>query len=426
MSCFVAIWLVVVGTVVLAPVAQAETTDRGPIRITKDSEFDAEHGVRSGTGTKSDPYVISGWKVGSLALSDTNSYVVVRDNEISRLILDWNGDRLLVTNNDIGDMRLNQNVPRTGQPTSGRISNNRFGTVSQIRHFDGRFANNVVGHEGSMEMPFFDDVVVRLDGFNGARFRNNTLYGALRFQLHGHHHSSSYEDTSHHHGAPSDQESDAGGMGEDVDHSQRYHQVTISDNKIYSYREAIRYTDQAHSANDRTANSEQNEELNGPHVHYTKVKISRNELIGGGISVDTFNAKDERHSAIGDGSIEIADNTISLARETSEVFHNVNGISVRDARGMHLMVTGNVISATTDDAEPLSKMFSGDAGISLVQLDAATVHLYGNSVSGTDYGVFALNFTESVQWWVQDLQTQGVETEVYYDQSVKNEPQGSP
>ena len=41
--------------------AVAAPESRENIVITKDSEFNPAHGVRSGEGTKKNPYVISGW-----------------------------------------------------------------------------------------------------------------------------------------------------------------------------------------------------------------------------------------------------------------------------------------------------------------------------------------------------------------------------
>lgn len=419
-------WLVSLSLVaslfLLAPAADAGTTRRDSIAITNDSQFDAAHGVRSGSGTEDDPYVISGWDLPTLRIADTDAYVLIEGNKISRLILNWNGDRVLVTQNTVNDMRVNENVPRTGDPTGGRISGNKFGTVSQIRHFDGIFEKNVVGSPGSFRLPLFDQVTVRFDGFNGARFRNNTIYGGVQVQLHGHHHSSSYEDTSHHHGAPNDPHHADGSM-EDVDHTNRFHQVSITNNTIYSEgRYALRYTDQAHSANDRTANSEENQELNAPHVHHTKVQLADNRLVGAGLYVDIFNAKDQRHKPGSDGELEITGNSISVTRDASDTFSDQHAISVRQAEGLHLMVAGNSVSRTIEGQDLLAEEFARDAGIYLGTLNSASVHVLDNAAAGLAYGVYATNFTSSVEWWVDGLVTEDVDEPIYYDQSVKNPP----
>ncbi|MGH9201366.1 MAG: hypothetical protein ACRD2A_09030, partial [Vicinamibacterales bacterium] len=134
------------GVTLAAPVGAAETRAAHPdVKITTDKEFDKAHAVRSGSGTRADPYVISGWQIGSLLIQNTNRWVTIHDNTIGGLILDWMGDRVVVRNNVIGDMRVNQNVARIGAPTSGLIEWNAFTVVGQLRHWDGVFQKNIVG-----------------------------------------------------------------------------------------------------------------------------------------------------------------------------------------------------------------------------------------------------------------------------------------
>ena len=119
---------------------------REDVNITRDTEFDRDHGVRSGRGTARDPYVISGWQMGNLRIHDTRSHFVIRDNEIlGTMVLDWNGPGQVVVRNTINDLRVNQNVARSGQATSGLIAHNTFRLVGQLRHWDGVFEHNVVG-----------------------------------------------------------------------------------------------------------------------------------------------------------------------------------------------------------------------------------------------------------------------------------------
>ncbi len=418
-------WFVVMVTslayvgVVPGPASAEGRTERSSITITSNDGFNPANGVRSGSGTADDPFVISGWKVSSIRISDTDAYVVIRDNEISRLTLNWNGDRLTVVNNVIGDMRVNENVRRTGGPTSGRIANNTFRSVSQIRHFDGIFENNVVGKQGSTNLPFFGRPIVAFDGFNGARFRNNTLYGYLRVQLHGHHHSSSFSDHSHNHSA-------AGAQGEmgSVDHTKRYHTVSITGNTIHGNgNSALVYTDQVHAANDRTASSEQNQDLNKPHTHFTKVKLSNNKLVNGALRVDVFNSPDKLHPDKGSGLVDIKHNTISVARDLDDVFDEIHGINVRRARGLMLHIVGNAVTVTLDEGDPVTTRWARDAGIFLEDLDAADVMLTDNRVADAPFGIYASFFSESVHWSISDLKTSEVEQPVYWDESVKNPPE---
>ena len=403
--------------------AQAGYQQRGSVTIAADDDFIAQNGVRGGSGTMEDPYVISGWQMSSLVLRDTSAHVVIRDNSISRLILNWNGPGITVLNNKVGDMRVNENVKRTGGPTSGKITNNVFGRVSQLRHFDGVFAKNTVGQRGTTDLPFFNSPVVAFDGFNGSKFKDNVIYGYVNVQLHGHHHGSSYSDTSHHHGAPSDHHD--GHEMETVDHSERYHSVYLTGNKIYSTgRYALRYTDQAHVANDRTASSEQNQALNQPHVHHTKLFVTGNQLIGAGLEVNIFNANDQKHRAPSTGYVELSDNKISVVREMDEVFTYKPGILIREARGLELRISGNEIDADMADADPVSKQWGSDTGIDLDTLENAEVHVVDNYVGGLAIGLSARRLAPSVKWYLEDFRTSEVQQRVQYEES--NPPEESP
>lgn len=396
---------------------------RDSIRITKDSQFDAKHGVRSGSGTAADPYVISGWNIHHLEIEDTASHVLIQDNTIQFLVLDWAGPGLHVLNNDIGDLRVNQNVKRTGEATSGLISNNTFDVVGQLRHFDGIFSNNVVGRENSGNIfdAFFRPRAVNFDGFNGAIFEDNVIYGYMDARLHGHHHSSDFEDTSHYHGTKHHDEM--------VDHSQRYHQVWIRDNTIYtSGGYALAYLDTAHSVNDRTAASERDEALNRPHVHYTRVNMLNNKLVGGGLLVDVFNAKDERHTGTAPGSMVIKDNNITLMEQdqTESAFETLHGITVWRARDLSLKIIGNKVAGPSESSTPELDAFGWwdtNAGILLSGLDKGTVEIYDNTVIDRGVGVQAQDMSKSVRWIIRSLRTNNVEQDVAYDDSVKNPPE---
>jgi hypothetical protein len=407
--------------------AQAGYQKRGSVTIAHDDDFIAQNGVRGGSGTKADPYVISGWEMPSLVLRDTGKHVVIRDNSFDRLILNWNGPGLTVVNNAVGDMRVNENVKRTGAPTSGRITNNIFGSVSQLRHFDGVFAKNTVGQAGMTDLPFFDSPVVAFDGFNGAQFRDNVIHGYVNVQLHGHHHGSSYTDTSHHHGAPADaHEGHEGHEMEAVDHTTRFHSVYLTGNKIYSggYY-ALRYTDQAHSANDRTASSEQNEALNQPHVHHTKLFITGNQLIGSGLEIDIFNSDDQKHRAPSTGYVAVKNNKISVVRQFDDAFQYKSGITIGRVQDVKLEISGNQVTADNSDADPVSQQLgSNGTGIDLSTFENSRVYVINNFVAGMSTGLSARGFTPTVKWFLEDLRTSGVDQRVAYDES--NPPEERP
>lgn len=430
------LFLVVANSIlVMAPASAADERERRsqPIVIRGDAQFTAANGVRSGSGTRSDPYVISGWDVREVHIADTDSYVTIIDNTIRRLVLNWNGDRVNVLNNSVGDLRVNQNVRRSGAPTSGVIKNNRFDVVGQLRHFDGEFAYNRVGHTSS-SLPFFRNRAVNFDGFHGAHFHHNTLYGYLEVRLHGHHHGSSYDAPSHHHGPqPSHGEGEhhahdpAAPM---TDHTKRYHEVFVHDNTIRSDAPfALVYTDSNHRGNDRTAASESNQELNKPHQHWTRVHLTNNKLIGAGLRVEYFNARDERHTNTNRGAVEIARNEILVRRDmNSDPFRQRDGISVYSSVDVDLEVVDNQI-AYEESADPVTAATSSMnrvAGISLRGFDKADILIGRNVVGGFFYGVSARDMTASVFWQIVSLQTEGVAQPVSYDDSVRNRPRQGP
>lgn len=410
----------------VAPSATAapERERRGDITIRGDRSFVSEQGVRSGAGTKQDPYVISGWSLNSIVISDTAAYVVIENNEIrSRLVLNWNGDRVKVVNNTIGDLRVNQNVKRTGDRTSGLIANNTIGLVGQLRHWDGIFEHNIVGRRGTTHLPYFDSRAVNFDGFNGAKFRNNTIYGYVDVKLHGHHHGSAFGEDSHHHAAAGQSH---GMPGDGVDHTKRYHEVSISGNTIHAPgRYALRWHDTAHAPDDRTNASETNPDLEKPHIHHTIVRINDNELIGAGLLVDVFNAKDQRHTGYAEGQVHISGNKISVAREESEdlPYQALHGINVRSARAFRLDITGNVIAGDGPERLAPENLLRGhEAGINLSGFDQGQATLSNNLVQSFPVGIKAAHFSESVYWWIKSLTTEAVDQAVMYDRTVSNPP----
>ena len=403
--------------------AEDEFKPRGDIIIKNDDHFDAAHGVVSGSGSPTDPYVIEGWQVRRIELADTDSAVVIRDNAItSQLILNWNGPYLTVVNNRVNDLRVNQNVKRTGAATGGLIADNSFGLVGQLRHFDGVFENNTVKPGAG----FFDPLplfgpgdAVTFDGFNGAIFRNNTIYGPLDVKLHGHHHGSDF-------GAPSHQHAAGHNHHMDMDHTKRYHRVLVKNNTIHSTGAyALRWTDNNHSGDDRTAPSEQNEELNKPHEHWTRVALVGNKLIGSGLSVQIFNADDRNHLGTNRGSMSIRDNVITLERADLDMLDTRYGIQVWDATDLNLEIIGNQIISEIEESAA-SGMWQRTAGIELDQFDLADIYLADNQVSNTHFGIRASSFTESVHWAISGLTAENVEQDVYYDDSVSNAPERSP
>lgn len=412
-----------------AEAADRERVAREAILIQSVADFNPANGVRSGSGTKADPYVISDWEVPSLVIRNTNRWVTIQDNVVTgQMVLDWIGPGVRVVRNDVADLRVNQNVERTGPATDGYIGNNEFGLVGQLRHFDGVFERNVVGAEDVLaKRPSFK--AVQFDGFNGARFRDNTIYGYVDVKLHGHHHGSRFGDHSHDHHATYDAEGvpthDHGGAH--VDHSRRYHEVFISGNEIHSDHDwALRYYDRAHTGDDRTAASETDKNLNCPHVHFTRVHLTGNQLIGSGIAVDVFNASDDNHWTTERGSVEIRGNKIKIERASTELLRGAHGILVQEAVDVDVDILGNYIVGPETSGERdllgLDKELHFGAGIKLHQLDQARVRIVDNMVLQRTYGVDATSFTGSVRWTVRNLKVAHVKEKVHYDETVSRKP----
>ena len=417
-----AFWLVPVCTLVLVPLsARAETRPaHADITITWDGELNRAHGVRSGTGTMSNPYVISGWTVNNINIKDTDKAIRIVGNTIAgTLTLNWVGPDTVVRGNDIGDLRVNENVARWGDPTAGSIDHNTFTSVGQLRHFDGNFTYNTVGapQSGVVSSSYPDTRAVNFDGFNGAHFQHNTIYGYVDARLHGHHHSSGYGMPSHMHAdGPHDPQ---------MDHTQRYHEVFIDHNAIYtSATYALAYLDTNHAGNDRTANSETNPYLNAPHVHHTRVHIAYNVLNGAGILIDVFNARDERHKGYAYGLVDIVGNRITLNRDLQKPREVLQGIQVLQAHYLTLRITKNTIAGPAAPVEvaQVRTLLAQGAGVQLNGLDHASVTVDADAISNRQFGVQAMQLARTVVWSVTHFSTTDVTTPVSYDSTVANPP----
>jgi hypothetical protein len=216
-----------------------------------------------------------------------------------------------------------------------------------------------------------------------------------------------------------------------MDHTIRYHQVHIYGNKIYADSfYALAYLDTNHAGNDRTAASETERTLNDPHIHYTKVFMHDNELVGSGLYVDVFNAPDDLHEkGTARGLFEITDNKIVLKPSADPTVFGVrNGIDVSQATDITLRIFDNVIMGIegADEVTTLKESTDQVAGINLRDFDKGDLFLSGNSISHTAYGIRASDFTETVNWTISELDTSNVGQTVYWDSTVHNAPRQNP
>src|SRR5581483_1839345 len=78
------------------------------VDIANDTQFNPSHGVKLGSGTLDDPYIIQGYDVtGDLSIADTDACFEIRDNWIDgQLHLNWNGQCVFVHHNFIRDLRV--------------------------------------------------------------------------------------------------------------------------------------------------------------------------------------------------------------------------------------------------------------------------------------------------------------------------------
>lgn len=427
------------------------------IQVAGDKGATPANGIRSGSGTLADPYVISGYDVtGDVDIQDTGACYEIAGNWIDgQLRLNWNGQCVHVHHNFIRDLRVNENIQRVGDDTGGLIELNQIGYVGQIRHYDGEFRNNVVGprDDGSLPngvfrdpenvLPFAKDTrVLNVDGWNEALFAHNTIYGSVDLKLHGHHHSTGFLAThSHYHG---DNETVMAGMPHD--HTDRWSSVDFADNKVIDPTGyGVRYSDEAHAGDDRTANSESTKALEEPHQHHTWVTIERNELQGAGLIVDIFNADDELHKWYNPGWLTIADNRIDLQGRDPGIlgtqffgptFEPNTGILIAEAKEVQLHVMGNHMSFTPATQQsptaPLAQLLpflypqQDPIGIHVVGVRNANLTLHANGGSGFTYGVWAQSLDDATAWYLLDNHFDGAAHAVYYDSSVANKPVDGP
>lgn len=404
-------------------------TDRGLAEL-------AAQGWLRGQGTREDPYVIERLRVANdLTLRDTAAYVIVRENVVlGQLSLNWNGQAIHVHHNDIRDLRVNENIERYADVTGGLVEENRIGFIGQLRHFSGEFRHNQVGPKpaGPFEMalgdagPFAvaDEEVWNFDGFHGAKVHHNTIVGMVNIKLHGHHHGSALDALAHEHHTDM-------GHAEGVDHTVRHHQLAFTDNAItVPQGPALIYRDTPHAADDRTATSETNPELELAHVHKTLVELAHNRLTGGGLVLRVFNSADDRHKGGDEGAMRIAGNHIRFPAPEGPAAMlargNGIGLDLHDAADLDLLVEGNEVVFEPGSAKSglplLGKATEAKGtGVLLRGYAASALTIAQNTVHGAAVGLRARDFDAATQWWLRD-NAFGAATPVDYDGSVANAP----
>jgi hypothetical protein len=391
------------GTIPDLVTAMTKLQRRTAITIGNDSQWNPANGVRGGSGTYEDPFVISGWYVDTILIKDTSRAFELKENYVSNiLVLDWTGDGGYVHHNHLENMRTNRNVARTGDPSATVIENNDILRVEQLRHFDGEVRNNTIGQPGLTHI-LQRDVIFDIAGLNGAGIHDNVIYGGVDMKLHGHHHADHDGGASHNHGT---------GVHDDMDdHQVRYIDFEFYRNRIVDDGFGLRYNDLNHAGDDRTATSEQEPDLEKPHVHHTTIRLHDNVIDGATLRVAVVNAQDERHVPGESAVLELADNQVLEPAAGDGIFVQV----VRDAL---VLVHGNVV-----EKGPLQ--LQGTSGIRLAGFSNSTIVVGGNTIGDYVYGIRASGFDALTRWTVLPNDAPGVDYPVYWDSSVANAPEGA-
>lgn len=380
---------------------------RSSIVIRGDDAFNPANGVRSGTGTFEDPFVIAGWHVDQVLIADTTKAFVLKENYVGGiLILDWTGKGGYVHHNHIQNLRTNRNVERTGDPSATVIEANEILRVEELRHFDGEVRNNTIGQPGILGL-LKDGVVLNIAGLNGAGIHDNVIHGGVDMKLHGHHHSDKPGAHSHNHG-----QADAA-QAEDhrEDHQVRYVDFTFYRNTILDSGFGLRYNDLDHAGDDRQATSEQEPDLEKPHVHYTTITLAENVIDGATLRLAVVNADDERHVAGEHAIVHIERNRILKPMAG-------DGLVVQSVKDATVFVHENVV-------EKGQLLGASSAAILLREFQNSTVVVGANKLGDYKYGVRAVGFDNMTRWSVEKNDAPGVAYPVYWDESVSNPPEGA-
>ena len=393
------------GTIPDLAAALAKLERRSSIEIRGDEGFNPANGVRSGRGTFDDPFVIAGWYVDQVLIADTSKAFELKENYVADiLILDWTGKGGYVHHNHVDNLRTNRNVARTGDPSATVIEHNAILRVEELRHFDGEVRNNTIGQPGLVGL-LRNGVAFNIAGLNGAGIHDNVIHGGVDMKIHGHHHSDRTGAHSHNHGQP-----DAAQKEDHVeDHQVRYVDFTFYRNVIKDDGFGLRYNDLDHAGDDREATSEQEPDLEKPHVHHTSITLAENVIEGSTLRLVVVNSDDDLHLPGESAEVHVVKNRIvkPLAGD---------GLVLQRVKNAKVYVHENVV-------EKGDLQLTGTSAILLKEFRNSTITVVGNSLGAYKYGVRAESFDKDVRWVVDRNAGPGVKYPVYWDASVANAPE---
>ncbi len=430
-----------------------------------------------GSGTPEDPYIIEGIHVQDvLKIQNTDACFIVRNNyfsahdtgsnplepdmEMALLQLNYNGDCVHVYRNHVANTLVNMESERTGYATAGIFEENEFEFINIFRHFSGEFRHNTVGSQTGDNNPFpersgiLPHRIANFDGYYQARFHNNTFWGSVDFDFHGHYHGTGfYGKRNHYHGDDPDREM------KHHNHEQRWNWVHFVDNVIDDADGyGLRFEDQNHRVDDRISGSENQEHLNEPHRHQTWLKIEGNEIRSGRIKIDMFNPERieqlepdgsetpfdpytldyewrDYHPWHNDGWIDIVNNVITTNERDPAGTNSVEPVELRRSvfvwttRQAEVNIEGNEVSwgalgwaCTGLSTDPISCRYEV-FGIDLRQIKDSHAAVVGNVFgSGYDCGVFARYLDAEVTWEITDNVFESGITDPVCQEAVENPP----
>ena len=174
----------------LIPVANAqELTPHDPIVIEGDWQFDADHGVVSGSGTAEDPYVIEGWDIDAtnsqfgILIEDTTAHFVVRNCFIHDAIIADIGF-MSISNGRIGHVTVEGGNKGVIVSSSDNVLISNITSLGTQKSLQLTNSGNLTVRDSALDSAIFIASATELD-WATTEFDNVTVGGAPFVYLYG-------------------------------------------------------------------------------------------------------------------------------------------------------------------------------------------------------------------------------------------------
>ena len=215
----------------------------------------------------------------------------------------------------------------------------------------------------------------------------------MDIKLHGHYHGSCVPCHAHNHAESAESEAR---HGHAMDHALRHHALDFENNTILvEGGRALRVNDRNHAGDDRTANSEPNQELEEPHEHHTFLRLANNRLTGGPVVFDVVNADDERHAGHAqEALVHLLRNEVTMDLPRGSGLRKpplAVAFDMRNAEGLLLQAHGNSFRfhapSTSSTGYGWLLEPTGEAAGFRFATTEGTAWISGTTGSGATYGV---------------------------------------